>query len=355
MENLDTPSEEYQLGRPLGRFTQHRRMDKLRELLTRHPKGMTLYELADSLSVTPRTMRRYLRELEREYDLESSEDKPGGTRRWRIRGSDLPRKLELRRTQTYALLAARRIFEPMRGSALYDEIELATEKLLGLAHRPGRGPNQGLADARLEDRFLYLPFAPKNYAEKTDELDDLFQAVSDLRPLTLLYKSATKGTEEPVTIHPYAMVLHRDSIYCVGYHVERAEVRTLLLDRMRDTQASTTERFELPADFKIDDYFQGEFGIWKATEKFKVVIEFDAHAAEYVRMRQIHPTQKLMLMNGGKLRLTMQVGNLTQLTSWVLEWGKRARVLEPRELVERVTDELRGALDAYAPRRPVAT
>lgn len=343
--------DEQAIGRPIGRFTQHRRMDRLRELLTRHPKGMTLYELADALDVTPRTMRRYLRELEREYDLESSEDKPGGTRRWKIRGSDLPRKLELRRTQAYALLAARRIFEPMRGSALYDEIELATDKLLGLAQRPGRGPNTGLADARLEDRFLYLPFAPKNYAEKTEELDDLFQAVSDLRPLTLMYKSASKGTEERISIHPYAMVLHRDSVYCVGYHVERGEIRTFLLDRMRDTQAATTERFELPEDFKIDDYFQGEFGIWKAAERYKVVLEFEAAVAEYVRMRQVHPTQKLTLMNGGKLRLTMHVGNLTQLTSWVLEWGKQARVLEPQELIDRVTEELQGALRAYAPRR----
>src|SRR5690606_34906113 len=113
------------LGRPLGRFTQHRRMDRLRELLTRHPRGLSLYELADALKVTPRTMRRYLRELEREYDLEPYEERPGGVRRWRIRASELPRKLELRRTQAYALLAARRIFEPMRGSALYDEIELA--------------------------------------------------------------------------------------------------------------------------------------------------------------------------------------------------------------------------------------
>lgn len=346
--------DEQALGRPIGRFTQHRRMDRLRELLTRHPKGMTLYELADALDVTPRTMRRYLRELEREYDLESSEDKPGGTRRWKIRGSDLPRKLELRRTQAYALLAARRIFEPMRGSALYDEIELATDKLLGLAQRPGRGPNTGLADARLEDRFLYLPFAPKNYAEKTEELDDLFQAVSDLRPLTLMYKSASKGTEERISIHPYAMVLHRDSVYCVGYHVERGEIRTFLLDRMRDTQAATTERFELPEDFKIDDYFQGEFGIWKAPERYKVVIEFEAAVTEYVRMRQVHPTQKLTLMNGGKLRLTMHVGNLTQLTSWVLEWGKQARVLEPQELIDRVTEELQGALRSYAPRRAPA-
>src|SRR6185369_7121341 len=267
-------------GRPKGKFTQHRRLDRLREILEKHPRGISLYDLADALSVTVRSMRRYLKEIEREYDLESVPARGGGPLLWKVRSGEMPRKVELRRTQAYALLAARRLFEPMRGSALFEEIDLAVGKLLAFAQRPGRGPNAGLADARLEDRFLYLPFAPKDYAEKTDELDDLFQAVSDLRPLSIVYRSAGKEQEERITIHPYALVLHRDSIYCVGRHVEKGEVRTFLLDRMRDTQAAATERFELPDDFDIDDYFQGEFGIWKSKERYKVVIDFDARAVE---------------------------------------------------------------------------
>ena len=334
-------------GRPTGRFTQHRRVDRLREILSRHPKGLSLYELAGALGVTVRTMRRYMVEIEREFDLESTPVKAGGQRLWRIRSSEIPRKLELRRTQAYALLAARRVFEPMRGSTLFEEIDLATNKLLAFAQRPGRGPNAGLADARLEQRFLYLPHAPKNYAQKTEELDDLFQAVSDLRPLSLLYRSAARADEERITIHPYALVLHRDSIYCVGFHVGRAEIRTFVLDRMRDTQCAVTERFELPADFMVDAYFQGEFGIWRDTTPHKVVIEFDAHAADYVRMRTVHASQKLQSIAGGGLRLTMTVGNLLPVVSWVLEWGGRARVIEPPELIERVKGELESALGQY--------
>jgi predicted DNA-binding transcriptional regulator YafY len=43
----------------------------------------------------------------------------------------------------------------------------------------------------------------------------------------------------------------------------------------------------------------------------------------------------------------MTVGNLTPVVSWVLEWGKRARVIEPPELAERVREELEGALELY--------
>jgi len=334
-------------GRPPGRFTQHRRLDRLREILGRHPKGLSLYELADALGVTVRTMRRYMVEIEREFDLESAPVRAGGQLLWRLRSSEIPRKLELRRTQAYALLAARRVFEPMRGSALFEEIDMAIGKLLAVAQRPGRGPNAGLADARLEQRFLYLPHAPKNYAQKTEELDDLFQAVSDLRPLSMLYRSAAKSEEERVTIHPYALVLHRDSIYCVGHHVGRSEIRTFVLDRMRGTQCAVTERFELPAEFDVNQYFQGEFGIWRDATPHKVVIEFDAHAADYVRMRTMHASQKLQGIAGGGLRLSMTVGNLNPVVSWVLEWGGRARVLEPPELVERVERELEAALALY--------
>lgn len=335
-------------GRPSGKFTQHRRIDRLCELLERHPRGLSLYELADALGVTVRTMRRYLSELEREYDLQSVPTRGGGPLLWRIRQGEMPRKVELRRTQAYALLAARRLFEPMRGSTLFEEIDLAINNLLVFAQRPGRGASAGLADARLQDRFLYLPHAPKNYAEKTEELDDLFQAVSDLRPLTLTYRSAVKSSEERITIHPYALVLHRDSIYCVGYHVGRGEIRTFVLDRMRDTECAVAERFELPADFAIDNYFQGEFGIWRGATQHKVVIDFDAQAAEYIRMRRVHASQKLQGLANGAVRLSMTVGNLNPVVSWVLEWGSRARVVSPPELLDRVRDELEQARLLYA-------
>jgi predicted DNA-binding transcriptional regulator YafY len=339
------------LGRPKGRFTQHRRLDVVRDLLARHPRGLTLYELSDAIDVSARTMRRYLKEMEREHELESHAARGGGALAWRIRQNEAPRKVELRRTQAYALLAARRLFEPMRGSALFDEIDLAINKLLAFAQRPGRGPNAGLADARLEDRFLYLPFAPKNYAEKTEELDDLFQAVSDLRPLTLSYRSAAKKADERITIHPYALVLHRDAIYCVGLHVDKDEIRTFVLDRMRDTECATAERFVLPEDFAIDDYFQGELGIWRSQTRHKVVVDFDAQGAEYLRTRKVHASQKLQSIAGGGVRLSMTVGNLNPVVSWVLEWGPRARVVEPPELLERVRTELAEALAQYGTKK----
>jgi predicted DNA-binding transcriptional regulator YafY len=336
------------LGRPRGPFTQHRRLDALRSLLQRHPKGLTIYELARELDVTPRSLRRYLVEVKRELDLISTTARPGGARLWRLAPGDVPRRVEVRRTQAYALLAARRLFEPMRGSTLYEEIDLAAQRLLGVARRPGRGPNAGVADARLEDRFLYLPFAPKNYASRTEELDDLFQAVADLRPLSCRYRRAKDGREEKIVIHPYAMVLYKDAIYCVGLHVDKGDIRTFLLDRMRDTECAVTERFDLPPSFSIDEYFQGQFGIWRGGEPRRVVIDFDARVSEFVRTRRVHPSQEVSPLPGGGVRLSMTIGDLTEVATWILGFGETATVIEPPDLRERVKNELAGALARYS-------
>lgn len=334
-------------GRPKGRFTQHRRIDALRTILEQNPKGLTLYELADALGIVPRSMRRYLAEVKSQLDLLSTTERPGGPLLWRIDPAAMPRKVEIRRTQAYALLAARRVFEPMRGSTLFEEIDLAIQRLVSIARRPGRGPNAGVADARLEERFLYLPFSPKDYRQRTEELDDLFQAVADLRPLSCRYRSTRDGTDERIVIHPYAMVLYKDAIYCVGLHTGKDEIRTFLLDRMRDTEISATGRFELPPGFKIDDYFQGQFGVHRGKGTIRVTIDFDARVAELVRSRKVHATQKLSPLPDGGVRLTMVVGDITEVTSWVLSYGETAQAIEPPELVETVRKELAGALARY--------
>jgi predicted DNA-binding transcriptional regulator YafY len=309
---------------------------------------MSLQEIADALQVTTRSARRYLKEVRREFELEKDGARSGAPL-WRLRPDERPRKVELRRTQTYALLAARRLFEPMRGSALYDEIDLAIKNLTSLANRPGRGPNAGVADARLEERFLHLPFAPKDYSAKTEELDVLYQAVADLRPMSCQYKDA-KGQTTSIVIHPYAMVLYKDAIYAVGRHMASDEIRTFALDRMSDAEFSTTDRFELPVDFHIDSWFQGQFGIWRGKDKVRVVIDFAPKVADYVRSRRIHPSQKVSSLRGGGVRLTMLIGDTTEVASWILGFGETARVVEPEALRTRVIQELRGALALYRDR-----
>ncbi len=319
-------------------------MRDLRRLLTQHPSGVTLTEIAARLQVTERSARRYLAELN--FDLESEPERPGGQKRWRIPAVDLPRRVALRRTQAYALLAAKPLFEPMQGSTLYEEIDLAAQTLLAVARRPGRGPNAGVQGA-LEERFRYVPFAPKNYAEKAEELDAVFEAVADLRPLAFRYPNAQGGALERRVVHPLAIVLYKDAIHCLAHDPSIGKVQTLALEAMANARTHG-DRFTIPEDFVLEDYVQGQFGLWRAEgDTHEVVIELDASVADYVLTRSVHPTQRVHEVDGG-VELIFDIADLTEVTTWVLGFGRLARVLAPLELVARVRDELAQALGRYA-------
>jgi predicted DNA-binding transcriptional regulator YafY len=340
----------------------------VKELLASHPRGVSLYELAATLAVDPRTMRRYLKEIEREYELSPLRARGGGPCLWRIHPRELPRKVEMRRPQAYALLATRRMFDSLQGSALYDEIDMAVGKLRAFADRPGRGPNAGLSNARLEERFVYLPRLARDYSDKSEELDELFLAVSELRPLSLRYPRARnrreesrrdesrreekgrdeRAREEKVTIHPYALVLYQEGVYCVGFVPARDEVRTFSLDRMRDVQALADERFDLPESFRVEEQFEGEFGVAVPKQPIKVVIELDSAAARGMRDVKLHPSQKTTTSPGGGLRLTLQVEDALSLASYVLGLGSGAQVLEPESLRDHLRTELELMLARYA-------
>ena len=321
-------------------------MSELRQLLYQHPKGVTLSEIAAHLDVTQRSARRYLSEIK--VDLEAVPERPGGQKRWRIPSVDLPRRVAIRRTQAYALLAARRLFQSIRGSTLYEEIDLAAQTLLGVARRPGRGANAGVADAQLERRFLYLPFAPKDYSDRAEDLDNVFQAVADLRPLECRYPDPQTGAMQRLHVHPYALLLYKDAIHCLAYDTATDEVRDLLLDALIDTRVQDDERFDLPEDFCVETYVQGQFGIWPTgSEVQQVEIHFDASVRDYVLTRQVHPSQRTESLGDGGVRMVLELGDLTEVASWILGFGSQAEVLAPYSLRERVAAELARAMARY--------
>jgi predicted DNA-binding transcriptional regulator YafY len=344
----------------------------MQSVLENHPEGLVLADLAGAMRVTTRSVRRYLHELDKSTKLEPVEQRPGGAVVWRIKPTERGRAVLLRRTQAYGLLAVRRAFEVMRGSALYDELDVVTRQLLQLAHRPTHlGAGDIASDTHLENRFVCASGPARSYAPKGAELDDLFRAVADLRVLSFFYgpaSAAVRGSNaapsagtrrlqeishdagargERVVLHPYAMVLYQGAVYGIGLEVATGKMRTFLLDRMTDTSVSDVQRFALPNDFDVDDFVHGVFGVASPAPRTRVLVEFDPSVGERVRAQRVHPTQRIAAAPDGRVRLSMTVPLFDSVVSWVLGFGDAARVLEPKELRDSVIAKMRAALDRY--------
>ncbi len=346
------------VGRPAGKFTQHRRLDFLREKLEAHPHGLTLEEIAGMLRVSTRSVRRYLRELGLVTELEAVPE-TRGTFRWRVKPSERGRTVALRRTQAYGLLATRRVFEVLKGSALYDEIDVALRQIEQVAQRPAvRTSVKGdvASEGRLEERFAYVPTALHHYGSRSEDVDELFQAVAELRVLRFRYRdpgAEGDGDARPlrVTAHPYALVLHGGAIVCVGKDADTGVARPFAFESMTELSASDAERFELPADFELALWLQGEFGVARSGRTVKVLVEFDPRVAEHVRSRRVHPTQKVAVAADGRVRVSLSIPEsreiLARVQRWLLGFGSAARVIEPADLVDSVARDLERTLSRY--------
>ncbi|MBI4702373.1 MAG: WYL domain-containing protein [Deltaproteobacteria bacterium] len=180
-------------------------------------------------------------------------------------------------------------------------------------------------------------------------MDVVFQAAFELRPLRCLYPSPSDGAPERIAIHPYALLLYKDALHCLGLDVGRGAVRSFLIEHMRDAACEPKRHFALPASFRVEDFCQGQFGIWRGGDPVQVVVDLDARVAGHVESRQVHPSERREPLPDGGLRLRFTIGDLSEVTSWVLGFGAMARVVSPPELRARVRAELLRAVEQYSP------
>jgi predicted DNA-binding transcriptional regulator YafY len=346
------------LGRPPGHFTQKKRLDKLRNALDDAPIGLTIEELSRVLSVTPRSVRRYLRAFDETREgedfekLDSVEIKRGGAYRWRIKPSERGRAVALRRAQAYAILATRRALDVLRGSALHDDVELAFSQIEKIAETPfrGQGKAQISGEQNLEARFFVLPPTSRSYASRGEDLDELFRAVADLRILRFRPRARPgEPRAERVVFQPYAMVAHRGSIVVLGARAATGELEVVPFDSMTDLRASEAEHFELPPSFEVSSFLHGEFGVAPPapTGRARAIVEFDARAADDVRSKRVHPLQKTATSADGRVRVQIPLVNVDAVVAWVLSYGDAARVVDPPELASRVAGILERAASRY--------
>jgi predicted DNA-binding transcriptional regulator YafY len=359
------------VGRPEGRFTQHRRIDKLRELLEGEPRGLTLEQLARMLRVTQRSVRRYLLELDGTSNpgkfelLESIETTPGGAHLWRIRPGERGRTVSLRRAQAYAILSTRRALDILRGSALFDEVDLALGHIEKVAQTPFRAQGAQISGEQgLEGRFFWLPPPSRTYAQRGEDLDELFRAVADLRVLRYRPRAApvaraqgaspsasTAATRaERIVFHPYAMVVHKGSIVVLGVRSDAraaSDVEVVPIESMTEIRSSETEHFELPEWFDVAHYVHGEFGLGKPS-KVRALVEFDARVADEIRSKKLHRDQRIAMSADGRLRLSVPLVNVDAFVGWVLSFGDAATVVEPPEVARQIAAILQRAVARYA-------
>ena len=176
---------------------------------------------------------------------------------------------------------------------------------------------------------------PDYSAEMSGRLTKLENAISKQRTIKFRYWTISRDEEADRTVNPFALLPEQGSWYLIGRDLDRDDLRTFRVSRIRGEIRFATRRerdFRPPEDFDATA-FRGrqkwQFGEIAGTAE----IELDPDTAWWAE-RMIERGA----VEDGVLRT--DYADVTQLASWVLRQDGRARPRAPRELVKDVKESL---------------
>jgi proteasome accessory factor BC len=178
---------------------------------------------------------------------------------------------------------------------------------------------------------------PDYSAEMPGRLGKLEGAISKQRTIKFPYYSISRNRQTERTVNPYGLLSDNGSWYVIGQDLDRKDIRTFRVSRIRGDIRFATRRerdFRIPQDFDIDVY-RGR-PPWQIGDKVgEARIELAGDTAWWVERA---------FGNAGQLDegvFVTEYSSLPQLASWILRQDGRAIPIEPDELRREVAQALR--------------
>jgi predicted DNA-binding transcriptional regulator YafY len=157
------------------------------------------------------------------------------------------------------------------------------------------------------------------------------------------------GGKVAFLVDPYTLLLHRKGPYLMGrshHPAHGGEVRRFALDGIRSLEWCKGKAFAYPASYSPERELRHAFGIVRGAPS-RIRVRFHSSVERSVKRRRWHRSQKVSPVVDGWFTFEMRCAPSFEVKSWLLSWGSRATVLEPKALVEELRLELEEACAGY--------
>ncbi|MDY6988936.1 MAG: WYL domain-containing transcriptional regulator [Thermodesulfobacteriota bacterium] len=303
--------------------------------------GATVADLAAEEDCHPRTIWRDLAAIQAAgFPLCSEKD--GTKSRWGfVEGYKFHLPVPFTITELMSLYFYRDILQIFKNTVFYESLDELFRKIRATL------PPESLSYLTRIEQTFHIGFKPfKDYSRFKEIIKQINEAVLKFRVVEMRYYSMSSKRETTRKVDPYKVWFFNGTLYLIGWCHVHDEVRMFVLDRIRLVHV-TNQAFIPPDDFDLDEYMRGCFGVIH-TDVEKITIRFDASLERYLRENLWHPSQVFKKDEDGNLLMTMEVGGLCEVMSWVLGFGRQAEILEPEHLRVAVAEELSITFNKYS-------
>ncbi|WP_022765507.1 helix-turn-helix transcriptional regulator [Butyrivibrio sp. XPD2006] len=281
----------------------------------------TAPELAERFEVSKRTINRDIEDLCRAgIPIQTTQGANGGISI--MDGYRMDRTL-LTSKDMQMILAGLRSLDSISGSRYYGQL---MEKISAGSSEFVSGRDSILIDLSSWYRDTLAP-----------KIETIQSAIENRHILTFKYYSQTG--ESSRRIEPYYVVFKWSSWYVWGWCLKRKDFRLFKLNRMDKVGESAAEfkcRSVPAPDLSTEKVFPGGIkvkALFTKDVKWRLVEEFGPECFKE--------------QEDGRLLFTADYTDMENLVTWILTFGEKAELLEPKEARERLATIVRNMNDVY--------
>jgi predicted DNA-binding transcriptional regulator YafY len=299
--------------------------------------GKTTQELADELGVDVRSVQRYIAQMQ-DAGLDIERDTHN---RYRVgEASRLP-AMQFTKPEGVAVLIALRLLQQMRTA--HDDA------LVGAVGRLAKAMRIETVTSYLGTMLESAEGQPEAGALQRIE-NVVVMCFVDRIPCEIEYENVEGETSRRL-IRTYFLEPRPESrtVYVYALDSKSSALRWFRMDRIRAAREVRIEgRYEVPADFDINDVTRSSWGVWQPGDELQeVVLRFKPEIVSRVRQSSWHPSATLNDLPDGGIELRLRVASEVEMRPWVLGWGSLVEVIQPRSLREHVAESMRAGARMY--------
>ena len=299
-------------------------------------RSRSVDEIAEQLSVSPRTAYRYIADLESQ-GIPVTRDDFG----YKLLPTAKLPALNLDAEERALLRLA------LSNPALRASPELGQRLAILEAKLHTATPPEARALDNQTRPVLRLTEPPRSGPNAQSAIEPLRRAARSGHTVTIDYHSVSGGQRSRRRLDPHELFDRHGTWYVAGHCHEHREVRIFRLDRISNV-TPTDQRFDPPRPDTAHNLLARAWNLMQEGGDHTVVLYFEPRLAPFVLNANLHPTGVAEELADGAVRYTVQLDGLEEIARWIVGFGGGCRVEGPGELRQLVVEMANGVVKQYA-------
>ncbi|WP_339684276.1 helix-turn-helix transcriptional regulator [Gimesia maris] len=208
----------------------------------------------------------------------------------------------------------------------------------GIAHTASAKILSSLPDALREQvieaaQSISIWLTPCNPSLRNElHYKTILKAVTSKQNVRIQYVCPNEQKTASTMLSPYHMLYSNRQWYVVGRSSVDRGIKVFPIQKMIKSEL-LDEKFKKPSRFKLDRYLDHSWDpVRQSSRTVSVKIRFESQAAQTVSQIIWDKSQEIRKLKGGAIEFRARVGDLEQMTDWLLSFGNQAEVISPPSL-----------------------